>query len=181
MPIQAPPIAVDALVARIHLVRGLRVMLDADLAELYGVSTKRFNQQIKRNIERFPADFMFRLTDKEQESLRLQIVTSKIGSGGRRYHPFVFTEHGALMAATILHSPKAVEMSVFIVRAFVQLREMLSTHKELAAKLDELDRKVSGHDQAIAGLINAIRQLMAPPAQNKRSIGFTADMGTRKK
>ena len=176
MPIQVPAVSVDTLAARIHLVRGQKVMLDADLAELYGVPTKRFNEQVKRNIERFPVDFMFQLTNDEHESLRSQFATSNAGRGGRRYAPYAFTEHGAIMAATILNSPKAIEMSVFIVRAFVQLREMLSTHQELAAKLEELDRKVSSHDQAIARLIDAIRQLMTPPSQKKRGIGFTADL-----
>lgn len=176
MPTQVSSVSVDTLALRIHFVRGQNVMLDADLAELYGVPTKRFNEQVKRNIERFPADFMFQLTNDEHESLRSQFATSTIGRGGRRYSPYAFTEHGAIMAATILNSPKAVEMSVFIVRAFVQLRQILSTHQELAAKLEELDRKVSTHDQAIAGLIDAIRQLMAPPSQKKRGIGFIADL-----
>lgn len=168
------PVGVDAVSGRIHFVRGQKVILDADLAELFGVVTKVFNQAIKRNIARFPADFMFQLTFEEHEHLRSQLVTSNAGRGGRRYAPYVFTEHGAIMAATILNSPKATEMSVFIVRAFVQLREMLSSHRELAAKLEELERKVSSHDQAIAGLIDAIRQLMIPPETKKRPIGFTA-------
>lgn len=167
-------ITIDGLAQRILLIRGQKVMLDADLAELYDVPTKRFNEQVKRNIDRFPADFMFQLTDEEHEALRSQFATSNTGRGGRRYAPYAFTEHGAIMAATILNSPKAIEMSVFIVRAFVQLREMLSSHKELAAKLEALEQKFGSHDQAIAGLIDAIRQLMAPPAQKKRPIGFTA-------
>lgn len=187
-------IAVESVAQRILLIRGQKVMLDADLAELFGVPTKRFNEQVKRNLDRFPADFMFQLTEDEHEylrsqivtsnkyeSLRSQIATSKTGRGGRRYVPYVFTEHGAIMAATILNSPKAVEMSVFIVRAFVQLREMLSANKELAAKLLELERKVSSHDQAIAGVIEAIRQLMMPAAGKSRSIGFTADIGAKGK
>lgn len=151
-------------------------MLDSDLAELYGVSISAFNQAIKRNIERFPADFMFQLEQAEYSALRSQIVILKTGRGQhRKYPPYAFTEHGAIMAATVLNSPRAVEMSVFVVRAFVQLREMLSTHKELAAKLDALERKVGSHDQAIAGLIDAIRQLMTPPEEKKRGIGFLAD------
>jgi len=183
-------IAVESVAQRILLIRGQKVMLDADLAELFGVPTKRFNEQVKRNLDRFPADFMFQLTEDEYESLRShfatlnkyeplrsQFVTLKTGRGQhRKYLPYVFTEHGAIMAATILNSPKAVEMSVFIVRAFVQLREMLSSNAELAAKLLELEHKVSGHDQAIAGLIDAIRQLMMPAAGNSRPIGFTADI-----
>lgn len=180
-------VAIESVAQRILVLRGQKVMLDADLAELFGVPTKVFNQAIKRNFDRFPADFMFQLTEEEHESLRSQFVTSnkyeslrsqiatsKTGRGGRRYVPYVFTEHGAIMAATILNSPQAVEMSVFIVRAFVQLREMLSAHKELAAKLLELERKVSGHDQAIVGLMNGIRELMKQPIGVSRPIGFTA-------
>ncbi len=162
-------------------------MLDADLAELYGVATKRFNEQVKRNLARFPPEFMFQLTAEEFASLRSQIATSNSegrwsqiattspGRGGRRHVPYAFTEHGAIMAATILNSPKAVEMSVFVVRAFVELREWLSTHRELAEKLDYLERKVSSHDQALAGVIDAIRQLTAPANPKKRPIGFVTD------
>ena len=188
-------IAVESVAQRILLIRGQKVMLDADLAELFGVPTKRFNEQVKRNLDRFPADFMFQITEDEDESLRSQnatlnkyeslrsqFVTLKTGRGQhRKYLPYVFTEHGAIMAATILNSPSAVEMSVFIVRAFVQLREMLSSNAELAAKLLELERKVSGHDQAIAGVIDAIRQLMMPAAGKSRPIGFTADIETKSK
>ena len=170
------PIEVS-LTSRIHLVRGQKVMLDADLAELYGISTSVLNQAVKRNLSRFPVDFMFQLTDEEHERLRSQIVISNVGRGGRRYTPLAFTEHGALMAATILNSQKATEMSVFIVRAFVQLREMVSTHKELIDKLRELESKVSGHDQAIANLFEAIRQLMAPPTQKRRFVGFRTNLG----
>lgn len=159
-----------------------RAALDADLATLYGVPTKVLNQAVKRNAERFPSDFMFQLTAHEHQLLRSQLVTSNEGGagaggrGGRRYAPWVFTEHGALMAATVLNAPKAIEMSVFVVRAFVQLREVLATHQDLAAKLDELERKLSTHDQAIAGLISAIRQLTATPARKSRPIGFAANL-----
>lgn len=134
-------------------------------------------QAIKRNPIRFPSDFMFQLTNEEWEALRSQTVTSK-GRGGRRYAPYVFTEHGALMLSSVLSSETASEVGIIIVRTFVQLREMLSTHKELAAKLEELERKASSHDQAIAGLIDAIRQLMHAPASSLRPIGFTADIST---
>ena len=176
MAVRQTPVTVDAVSGRIHVIRNQRVMLDEDLAALYGVTTKRFNEQVKRNLARFPGDFMFQLTGEEHETLRSQIATSKAGRGGRRYTPYVFTEHGAIMAATILNSPRATEMSVFIVRAFVQLREALVAHKQVAQKLDELERKVSSHDRAIAGLIDAIRRLMTPPAQAERPIGFTADI-----
>jgi len=174
-------VVIESVAQRILLIRGQKVMLDADLAELFGVPTKRFNEQVKRNLGRFPADFMLQLTENEHESLRSQNATLKSRRGQHsKYLPYAFTEHGAIMAATILNSPKAVEMSVFIVRAFVQLREMLSSNAELAAKLLELERKVSGHDQAIAGLIDAIRQLMMPATGKSRPIGFTANIGAKR-
>ncbi|MBI5330607.1 MAG: ORF6N domain-containing protein [Betaproteobacteria bacterium] len=163
------------LVGRIQSIRGTRVMLDADLAELYGVSTKRFNEQVRRNLDRFPVDFMFQLTSAEKR----EVVANCDHLSKLKYSPhlpYAFTEHGAIMAATILNAPKAVEMSVFVVRAFVELREILSTHRELAAKLTELEHKVSSHDQALAGVIDAIRQLMSPPNPKKRPIGFTVDL-----
>jgi hypothetical protein len=174
---EAAALVVTERIARqILLVRGHKVMIDADLAALYGVTTKRFNEQVKRNLARFPADFMFRLHDTEHSALRSQFATSIGGRGGRRYLPYVFTEHGAIMAATILNSPRATEMSVFIVRAFVELREALANHKELTKRLDELEarlgRKLAGHDHAIAGILEAIRQLMAPEPEKKRRIGF---------
>lgn len=174
-------ITIENLAQRILLIREHKVMLDADLAELYGIETKVFNQAVRRNINRFPSDFMFQLNAEELEALRSQIVTSNIGRGGRRYAPYAFTEHGAIMAATILNSPKAIEMSIFIVRAFLQLREMLSSNKELAAKLESLEQKVGSHDQAIAGLIDAIRQLMSSPGPVKRPIGFMADIESPEK
>ncbi|WP_275077620.1 ORF6N domain-containing protein [Acidithiobacillus thiooxidans] len=131
---------------------------------------------VKRNSDRFPSDFMFQLDDEEYAALRSQFATSNTGRGGRRYLPYAFTEHGAIMAATVLNSAKAIEMSVFVVRAFVQLREILATHQELAEKLDALERTVSTHDQAIAGLINAIRELTHTPPSRSRPIGFTADI-----
>ena len=171
----------DKVGSRILLIRGQRVMLDADLAVLYGVSTKRFNEQVQRNRNRFPPDFMFRLRDHEVKNLRSQFATSssraKPGSwGGRRYLPFAFTEHGAIMAATILNTPRATEVSVFVVRAFVRLREMVAANKELAAKLDDLERRVSHHDEAISGIIKAIRELaIRPEPAPKRRIGFLSD------
>lgn len=175
MPESLSPIPIESIVSRIFLIRGQKVMLDSDLASLFGVPTKRFNEQIKRNNTRFPPDFMFQLTQEEFDSLKSQIATSNTGRGGRRYLPFVFTEHGAIMAATVLNSPLAVEMSVFVVRAFVKLREMLSTHKEVAHKIEELERKLAVHDEAIIGLFEAIRQLMEPPTEKKTQIGFTPD------
>jgi len=141
---------------KILTIRGQKVMLDADLAELYGVETKRLNEQVRRNIERFPEDFMFQLTSEELADLRYQISTSNnpIGRGGRRYLPYVFTEHGALMLGNVLKSERAVEVSLHVVRVFVHLRELVFGHKELAQKLNQLERKVGAHDRAIAELIN---------------------------
>ena len=164
----------QALAGRIVVIRGQRVLLDAELAQLYEVETKRFNEQIKRNLTRFPSDFMFRLTDEEFESLRSQFATSK--RGGRRYLPLAFTEHGAIMAASVLNSDRAVEMSVYVVRAFVQLRTVLLDHKALADKLTALERRVSHHDNSLAEVIDAIRALMAQPKPANRPIGFTADV-----
>ena len=170
--------------AKVILVfRGQRVLLDAELARLYGVTTKVLNQAVKRNTARFPEDFTFRLNLEEDAALRSQTVTSKSSDsrGGRRYLPYAFTEHGAIQAANVLNSPRAVEMSVYVVRAFVQLRELLASNTELARRLDELEarieKKLTGHDEAIAAMLSAIRQLMSPTAPKRRGIGFTADLG----
>ena len=163
--------------SRILIVRRQRVILDSDLAELYGVTVKRLNQQVNRNQERFPADFMFQLTSTEDKALRLQIATSKKGRGGRRYLPYAFTEHGAIMAATVLNSPRAVEMSVFVVRAFVRMREMLANNRQLAAKINELDRRLETHDTTIQDIIEAIKELMVPEGPSKRKIGFQLPPG----
>jgi len=164
--------AVEPIERSIYVVRGQRVMLDADLARFYGVTTKRLNQQVTRNIDRFPEDFSFQLTSQEYEALRLQIATSKVGRGGRRYLPRVFTEHGALMAANVINSPVAVKASVQVVRAFVRLRQVLAQHVELAHKLAELESHVTEHDEQIRALFAAIRQLMSPPEPPPRKIGF---------
>lgn len=158
----------------ILILRGRRVILDSDLAALYGASAKRLNEQVKRNAERFPADFAFRLTPAEFETLRSQFATSKLERrGGRRTLPTAFTKHGALMAASVLNSPKAVEMSIQVVRAFVRLRHLLASNHQLAAKLDELERKIATHDTDIVALFDAVRSLMATPEKPKRrQIGF---------
>jgi len=156
--------------SRILVLRQQKVILDSDLAELYGVPVKRLNEQVKRNKERFPADFMFRLSEDEQNNLKAQ--PSRQGRGGRRYAPYAFTEHGAIMAATVLNSERAVEMSVFVVRAFVRLREVLSTNQQLAGKIDELEQRLDTHDASIQELIEAIRELMAPDPASGRRIGF---------
>ncbi|MDA1050659.1 MAG: ORF6N domain-containing protein [Planctomycetota bacterium] len=160
---EQPVVLLDQIESLIHTVRGQRVMFDRDLAKLYGVPTKRLNEQVRRNIARFPDDFRFQFTREESDSLRSQIATSKPGRGGRRTLPFAFTEHGAIMAANVLNSPRAVEVSVFVVRAFIRLREVALQHRELSQKLAELERKVDNHDDAIRQLVSAIRELMAPP------------------
>jgi phage regulator Rha-like protein len=165
-------VPIELIESRILLIRGRKVMLDSHLAELYGVTTKRLNEQVKRNKERFPADFMFQLTFEETESLRSQIATSNRGRGGRRYRPYAFTEHGAIMAASVINSHTAIEVSVYVVRAFVKLREMLRTHKELARRLAELEKRIEGHDEEIMALFEAIRQLMEPPEKPSKRIGF---------
>jgi len=170
--------AMEAIARRILVLRGQRVILDADLAQLYGVTTKRFNEQVRRNAARFPADFMFRLSFQELGILRSQIATSNETPrrGGRRNPPLAFTEHGALMAANVLNSTRAVETAVFVVRAFVALRESFAAHKNLAKRLDELEtrleKKLIAQDQTISGILAAIRQLMAAPAPRRRPIGF---------
>jgi len=169
---QSSLIPVERIEKAIYLIRGEKVMLDFDLAALYGVTTARLNQQVNRNSERFPEDFSFQLTDEEFKGLMLQIATSKKGRGGRRKLPLVFTEHGAIMAANMLNSQRAVRMSVFVVRAFVKLRESAVGYKELASKLTELERRVGSHDQAIASAIAAIRQLMSSPVRERKQIGF---------
>jgi phage regulator Rha-like protein len=163
--------------SRILILRQQRVILDSDLAELYGVSVSRLNEQVKRNRQRFPADFMFQLNSNEDRILRSQIATSSKKHGGRRYPPYAFTEHGAIMAATVLNSKRAIEMSVFVVRAFVRMREMLVKNRQLAAKIDELDRRLETHDTAIQDLIEAIKELMVPEGTSKRKIGFQLPPG----
>jgi len=165
-------VPIERIEGAIYLARGEKVMPDSGLAALYGVTTARLNQQVNRNIERFPEDFMFQLTNEEFKGLMLQIATSKKGRGGRRKRPLVFTEHGAIMAANVLNSKRAVRMSVFVVRAFVKLRQTALRYKELATKITELERKVGTHDQAIASTIAAIRQLMSSPAREREQIGF---------
>jgi len=185
-------IPAEQIEAKILLIRGQKVMLDSDLASLYGVSTKRLNEQVKRNRHRFPVDFMFQLSVEETENLRSQFATTSAfspavsvnltsqnatssgGHGGRRYRPYAFTEHGAVMLASVLNSKIAVEASIQVVRAFVRLRQVLATHKELAAKLAELEARIEGHDENITALFEAIRQLMTPPAKPRKPIGFAA-------
>lgn len=165
--------------SRIYLVRGHKVMTDSDLAEIYGVTTKRLNEQVKRNRHRFPEDFVFQLTAKEATdlaALRSQSATLKRGRGShRKYFPYVFTEHGAVMLACVLNCGTAVAASIHVVRAFNRLRRMALVHRELAAKFRELERKVQGHDKSIGNLFEAIRQLMDSPDTPRPRIGFKPD------
>jgi hypothetical protein len=169
-------VPVEHIEHRILLIRGHRVLLDADLAALYGAQTRTLNQAVKRNAARFPADFVFRLSARELEAWRSRSVISNPGARmGLRRAPLAFTEHGALMAAAVLNSPRAVRASLYVVRAFVQLRKFLASHTDLARRLTEHERKLAAHDQAIAGLVDTIRRLMAPPEPpRRRPIGFVS-------
>lgn len=174
-------VPVEHIAETILVLRGQKVLLDAELAALYGVSIKRFNEQVRRNRARFPADFMFQLSAEEWLALRSQFATLKAGRGQhRKYRPYAFTEHGAIMAASILNSSRAVEMSVYVVRAFVRLRELLSSNRELRRRFEELEtrltKKLTEHDEAIAAILAAIRDLMQPSKTAHRGIGFTADL-----
>ena len=171
------PAPVEDIDRRIVVLRGRRVMLDADLAALYGVPTKRFNEQVRRNLGRFPPDFMFQLTNQDFAALRSQIATLASGRGQHsKYRPRAFTEHGAIMAATVLNSARAVEMSVYVVRAFVRMRGVISQNRELARKLAELEQRVDSQDETIVEIVQAIRNLTATaepaPDTPKRKIGF---------
>ena len=169
------PRTVHRIENRILLVRGQKVLLDDDLAALYAVKVKALNQAVKRNKRRFPSDFVSRLTSKEHRNLKSQFVTTTNTHGGRRTLPYAFTEYGAIMAATVLNSPRAIEMSVFVVRAFVRLRDTLASHKALASKFAELEQRLETHDKTIGEIIDAIRALMAPPEKPIRQIGFRSD------
>ena len=155
----------------IHLIRGQRVMLDSDLAEIYGTSTMRLNEQRRRNRNRFPKDFAFQLAREEFTNLISQNAISK-SHGGRRTLPWAFTEYGAIMLASVLNTPIAIDASVRVVRAFVRLRELISTNAQLSNKFSELERRLDTHDAAIANLFDAIRQLLAAPRKERREIGF---------
>jgi len=167
----------------IFVLRGHRVILDRDLAAIYGVSTGRLNEAVKRNADRFPEDFMLRLTQAEHAALISQIAISKPGRGGRRKLPWAFTEHGAIQAANVLNSPRAIAMGIYVVRAFVQLREVLASNKDLARKLAALERSLVALDlktrRQFKEVYEAIRALMNPPPPKRRSIGFTADLGEK--
>ena len=165
-------ISIERLEKAIYLVRGERVMLDRDLALLYGVETKTLNQAVKRNLQRFPLDFMFQLTDDEVETLRCQIGTSNEGRGGRRYLPYVFTEQGVGMLSSVLNSDRAIAVNIAIIRGFVKLRRLFLSNTELAGRLDELESK---YDKQFKVVFDAIRKLMETPVPGRKEIGFVRD------
>jgi membrane-associated protease RseP (regulator of RpoE activity) len=169
---EQPKLPASRVERMIYLIRGQRVMLDSDLAALYGVKTKELNKAVSRNRDRFPSDFAFLLAAEEVTRLRFQIGTSSSGYGGRRYRPYAFTEQGVAMLSGVLRSKRAVQVNVAIMRAFVRLRGLLSAHHELAVKLAELERRVASSEEGIQTLFEAIRRLMAPPDKPKKQIGF---------
>ena len=162
-------VPIEVIEKKIYLIRGHKVMLDNDLAELYDITTKVLVQAVKRNLKRFPSDFMFQLNNQEVTGLRSQIVTSKIGRGGRRYPPYAFTEQGVAMLSSVLYSDRAVDVNLQIMRAFVKLREMIASHKDLAKRFDVLEKK---YDAQFKVVFDAIRQLMTPLESEKNKIGF---------
>jgi len=164
-------IAVELVATKIFEIRGKKVMLDRDLARLYGVETKRLNEQVRRNINRFPDDFMFQLVEEEIGFLRSQIATSK--RGGRRYLPYAFTQEGIAMLSSVLNSDRAVQVNILIMRAFIRLKEALVNYDKIAIKINELERKYIGHDEKMNEIFEAIKQLIASPPEEKRRIaGF---------
>ncbi len=166
---------IERIESKIYTIRRVRVVLDSDLAELYGVEARVLNQAVRRNADRFPSDFVLHLSIRETKvlrGLRSQSVISKPGRGGSRYRPIAFTEHGAVMAATVLNSPRAVQMSIFMARAFLRLREWVAGQAQLAKRLAELERRVGAHDHELKDIIETIRQLLEPPAPPSKQIGF---------
>jgi len=168
-------VPIEQIDRSIHVLRGQRVMLDVDLAKLYGIPTKVLNQAVKRNLERFPDDFAFQLTDSEHDNLRSQIVTSSSPHGGRRYRPWAFTEHGVAMLSSVLRSPTAVRVNIEIMRAFVRLRRLLATPGELVEQLRQLAETVQLHDEQIKAITRVLQRMTEPPPappQPTRRIGF---------
>ena len=160
----------ELIINKIFLIRGEKVMLDSDLAELFGVETKRLKEQVRRNIERFPTSFMFELTLEEAENLRSQIATSSWG--GNRFSPFVFTEHGVLMLANVLRSESAIKMSIRIIEIFVQMRQVMLTNKDILLKLEQLENKVGNHTKEIQVIFEYLKELVSPPVEPRSKIGF---------
>ena len=165
-------VTIELIQSKIIVLRDEKVMIDQDLAELYGVETGMLNRAVKRNFERFPKDFMFQLSSEEWELLRCQTGISKASRGGRRYLPYAFTGQGVAMLSSVLKSKRAIEVNIAIMRAFVYLRKMISSHAELARKLEEVEKHLEDHDKRIEAIFEAIRQLMTPPEKPRRRIGF---------
>ncbi|HEX5763416.1 MAG TPA: ORF6N domain-containing protein [Solirubrobacterales bacterium] len=161
-----------AIERRIYLIRERQVMLDEDLADLYRVETKRLIEQVKRNLDRFPDDFMFQLRKDEAAALRSQIATSNAGRGGRRYAPYVFTEQGVAMLSSVLRSKTAIAVNIEIMRTFVELRRVANSYAAIEKRLEQIERGIGEHDEQLEQIFSALRQLMAPPSQSKRPIGF---------
>jgi hypothetical protein len=162
----------EVVISKIYMIRNHKVMLDIDLAGLYQVETGRLNEQVKRNLYRFPEDFMFQLTHKEWESLRSQIAISKKGRGGRRYTPFVFTEHGVLMLSSVLNSKRAIQVNIQIMRIYTKLKGMLLTHKDILLKLEKLERKTNKHDGNFKTVFDFLKELLNHRTKPMRRIGF---------
>jgi ORF6N domain len=175
--VRIAPVNAERVGHFILVIRRQRVLLDSDLAALYDVETRVLLQAVRRNLERFPPDFMFQLSAAEWTSLRSQVVTSTPHRGGRRYAPHAFTEQGVAMLSSVLNSDRAIAVNIEIMRSFVRIRKLLEADKSLARKFERLEQKLASHDQAIVGILTAIRQLMQPPMPKRRGIGFTADLG----
>ena len=170
------PVPIELIERRIYLIRGQKVMLDSDLADLYQVPTRVLNQSVRRNRDRFPADFMLELTDEEAAALRSQFVILEKGRGRySKYAPYAFTEHGVAMLSSVLHSKRAVQMNILIIRAFVRLREVLATHKDLARKMEDLESQQKDHGAKINAVYETVKRLIAAPSRSPRTIGFRTD------
>jgi phage regulator Rha-like protein len=178
MPSRTQTTPVELIERRIYVIREHRVMLDSDLAELYGVATKNLNKAVRRNLARFPSDFMFQLLNQEVRALRFQIGTSKTGRGGDRYLPLAFTEQGVAMLSSVLNSERAIAVNIEIMRAFIHMRQMLASNEAMKTQLEELERKVATHDQAIVGIFKSLHELMSP--QQTKAIGFTAPVASNR-
>ena len=165
----------ESVITKIVVIKNQKVILDRDLAALYGVETRALKQAVRRNIKRFPVDFMFQLTKEEFHNWRSQTVMSKADEKGLRYYPFAFTEQGVAMLSSVLKSERAIEVNILIMRAFVKLREIISTHKKVEEKLKDLESKLKEHDDQIVEIVQVINQLIAPPETPKKKIGFTID------
>lgn len=182
IPVPTKPVELLPIHNSILMIRDQKVILDSDLALLYGVTTTRLNEQVKRNIERFPADFMFQLNKDEFDNLQSQFATSSSGWGGRRNLPYAFTEHGAIMAASVLNSQRAIQASIFVVRAFVRMRQLLAPHKGIVEKVKQLETKLKTHDKSINEIVKTLKLLMpSPESRTKEPFGFHSKKKTAKK